>query len=367
MNRLVTLALGLTLASCGLVEEKEEEKTGKVTPELKRIQSSASLTYYDLQNNQDAGGIKVSSDINIESLKVPIFDITLSGSDRTGQIYTCKAGTNDGCLVELTGTALSNLIDADAVSIEEGTYDSVTIGTCRSDGYEAKITASGQIPGSEETYYTQAGESALSTSISNKGEATVYFSGCSRVYPLPSPITISEGDAVSVKLYFDITDIAFFGDGTNDSNSGKAVYAGGSSYPYNPNSTPNTTFVGVNYLDVAGTIDTGSPSIKRFRITSTKNQTTVTQATVGFFYNSKNKYFGGYTRSYYSSTSTDGHNSFVTPVRVFENNGNDTYKVENYGESSTSSYVKFSAFEMSDHTGTCTIQGSSATYSAEEI
>lgn len=57
---------------------------------------------------------------------------------------------------------------------------------------------------------------------------------------------------------FDIADLAFFGN--NASNGAlSAAYAGGYSFVYP--AVPSDPFVSVGYIDVAGTVDTGTPAI----------------------------------------------------------------------------------------------------------
>jgi hypothetical protein len=293
--------------------------SANVTPQLMRIASASRLN--------------VSSALTIESLKVPIRSIALTETVGTSgvTVYECAAGTNDGCLVELAdATSLENLLTgAGATSIAAGTYNGVQISTCLDEGsYTAKIKASGKIDpsGGGSTYYTQATSGALTTTLADYGTATVHFTGCSRNYPLPSPVTVTDGASVDVKLYFDMRDIAFFGDAA----AGEAYFAGGYSYEYP--AVPPGTYVGVNYLDVAGTVDSGTPTIERYRITTSTGQ----RATIGLMFTSGGDYFGGFSRSYFDTATTQAHNSFVTPIQTFEvDSTGTTYTLKNYGSSAT--------------------------------
>ncbi len=342
----------LCLTACG--------KKGKVSPELLRVGSGS------------RSGVGVSSNLTINSLKVPIRSVSLNSSASGGdgsQIYNCSAGSNDGCLVDLASAGeLQNLLSSSATEVSAGTYTHVQISTCEQEGkYTALINASGTSDpgGSGSTLYTQSGSGELTTTSASAGEAVVYFTGCSRLYPLPSPVTVTEGGTVTVKLYFDIRDIAFFGDATVTAGN-EAWFSGGSSYVY-PTS-PTGTYVGVNYLDVAGTVDAGTPTVSRFRVTTNSGDI----GTFGLLYTSTGDYFGGFTRSYYSSATTSGHNRFVTPIQTFTDNGDGTFTVANYGSSATgpgyfnaTNFVKSTsatAKDFTDNTG-----ASAGTYTIEAI
>jgi len=323
----IGLGLSLLLPACG--------GGGGVTAQLLRLDTARS-SHAAVGSRS---GVDINSNITIESLKVPIRSVGLN-SDASGSngttVYTCDADTNDGCLVDLAAAgALENLLtSATSTSIDAKTYSYVQISTCKDEGtYTGKIKASGKVDpgGSGSTLYTQSTSGALTSDVNAWGEASVYFTGCSRLYPLPTPITVTAGSTITVKLYFDIRDIAFFGDAANAAGS-QAWYAGGSSYVYPAN--PPGTYVGVNYLDVAGTVDTGEPTIERFRVT-VDNAGDAELGTIGLMYTSAGEYFGGFSRSYFSAASEQGQNRFVTPLQTFTDNGDSTYTIANYGSSNT--------------------------------
>lgn len=358
----------VVLSACG--------KSGSVSPELLRINNSkTSLSYGELLQPETRGisraGVGVNSNLTITSLKVPIRTVSLNTSADGGGgaiIYECEAGTNDGCLVDLTSAnALENLLTgASTKSIAVGTYTHVQISTCQDEGkYTAKIQASGKVQpdGSGSTYYTQAGSGALTTTASEVGEATVHFTGCSRTYPLPTAVTVAENSTVKVKLYFDIRDIAFFGDVAL--GGGEAYYAGGYSYEYP--AAPPGTYVGVNYLDVAGTVDEGTPTTARFRVKTAAGEL----GTIGLMYTSGGAYFGGYTRSFFSTDSAQGHNRFVTPLQIYSDNGDGSFTIENYGSSATGSgYFRATTFvKATDNTPRpfSAVDGTNSTYTIEAL
>lgn len=344
MAKLTLLVMGLLLLiGCG--------KKGTVTPELLRISSFASSRAVHSEGfDPRAGGVNVNSSLTIVSLKVPIRSISLQEDSSGGggeQIYDCAADTNDGCLVDLAAESeLQNLLSsAGATEASVGTYAGIQISTCKEGGaYTGKIKASGTTDpnGGGSTLYTQVGDGALTTDVASWGEASVYFSGCSRYYPLPQPVTVVEGQSIDVKLYFDIRDIAFFGDAANAGSNGtgnEAWFAGGYSYTYP--ASPSGTYVGVNYLDVEGTVDSGSPTVSRYRFASSYGHL----GTIGLIYTSGGDYIGGYTRSYFSADSTTGFNDMVTPIRIYTDNGDGTFTIGNYGSSADTTYVQLTDFQ----------------------
>ena len=369
LNRNVTLTLvivaaftGTSLTGCK--SESSNSAHGSVTPQLLKISTGSGAARTAMSARAAAmlvplsgSALQVNSDIDIAQLKAPITEIYLAnGSSSSDIIYTCSGATIDDCMVDLANaTALTNLLaSAGAKSVHAGTYDRVRIGSCKSgaSGYYAKIKASGtympDLSGS--TYYTQAGAATLTTDSSAWDETKVYFNGCSREYLLPTPVTVTDGGSVSVKLYFDIADIAFFGNPASSAEQ-TASYAGGSSFGNVYPSPPTGPYVAVGYVDVAGTIDSGTPSVERYRVTVTATMD-VTKGTVGLYYTSAGAYFGGYTRSYWDTSTSAGSNHMVTPVKTFaSNNDGVSYTLTNIGSSADSVGMAFNFFQRADHTG----------------
>ncbi len=313
--------------------------------------------------------INVNTAITIESLKVPIRSISLNTSVSGGgsEIYSCAADSNDACLVELVGTALQNLLtSAGAKTVSAGTYTHVQISTCKSEQvYQGKIIASGKTDpaGGGSTLYTQASSGTLTSNVLDKGAATVHFTGCSRTYPLPVPVTVTDKSTVNVKLYFDIRDIrdiAFFG----DVGGGQAYYAGGYSFVYP--AAPTSTYVGVNYLDVAGTIDSGTPTIERYRVTAAAGDI----GTIGLIFTSGGSYIGGFSRSFFSVDTTQASNRFVTPIQTFTETSTGVYTLQNYGSSNTGSgYFNTTAFTRASASGVAFTDkdGNASTYASVRL
>jgi len=359
---LLAVSVAATLAGC--LGGSESDKHGSVAPQLLKLTTTTgSARTLALRTTSVSGlalnTLQVNSDIAIAALKAPIAEITLYGTDSKGSVssvvYTRANASIDDCMVDLANSAaLTNLLtSAPAASVRVGTYDRVQVSNCKtSSGYYAKIKASGTYmpDGSGATYYTRSDSGELTTDTNLWGETKVYFNGCSREYALPVPITVTDGGSVTVKLYFDISDIAFFGNPVSGEEA-KAAYAGGYSFVYP--AVPTGPFVSVGYVDVAGTVDSGTPTIERYRVNVTDANGMTLKGSVGLYYTSNNAYFGGYTRSYWDSESNTGSNQLVTPLKTYTANGDGvSYTIANYGGSSNAVGWTFNNFQRADHSGT---------------
>lgn len=355
------LMAGVAMTLAGCLGGGESSKHGSVTPQLIKLSTSSGAPRAVAYRSLSVSGLalntlQVNSDITIAELKAPITEIMLMGTNNNSStVYSCAGASIDDCMVNLANSAaLTNLLaNAPAASVKAGTYDHVKVGNCKtSSGYYAKIKASGTYmsDGSGATYYTQTASGVLTTDVSLWGETKVYFNGCSREYALPAPITVTDGSTVAVKLYFDIEDLAFFG---NNASNGElaAAYAGGYSFVYP--AVPTGPFVSVGYIDVAGTVDTGTPTIERYRVNVTDTNNMTLKATLGLYYTSSNAYFGGYTRSYWDSESNTGSNQLVTPIKTYTANSDGvSYLITNYGGNSNPVGFTFDNFQRADHSGT---------------
>jgi len=365
LNRFVLVA-GVTATLAGCLGGSDSSKHGSVIPQLMKLSTSTGaareVAYHSLSVSGLAlNTLQVNSAITIAALKAPITEITLYGSDSKGSVssvvYTCAKATLDDCMVDLENSAaLTNLLSgAPAATVRVGTYDRVQVSNCKTSvGYYAKIKASGTYmpDGSGATYYTQSAAGLLTTDAGLWDETKVYFNGCSREYALPAPVTVADGGTVAVKLYFDSADIAFFGNPVSGEEK-NAAYAGGYSFVYP--TQPSGPFVSVGYLDVAGTVDIGTPTIERYRVNVTDANGMTLKATIGLYYTSNNAYFGGYTRSYWDSESNTGSNQLVTALKTYTANSDGvSYTLANYGGSANSAGWTFDNFRRADHSGTGT-------------
>lgn len=330
-------------------------KTAQVTPSLKRIDNTSALI--GLSSTIGLAG-DANSDLNIESLEVPILGITLSGVDapNSAQVYNCEVSTDEDCLVDLAdGEALQNLLGTStALDVDVGTYDTIQITTCTDEQfYTGYIKATGELDGS--TYKTKANSSAIVLGSSGAERQAIKFQGCARQYPIPGGITLEEGKSFEVNLFFDLTHIAFF----SLADAGNLCSAGGNSVEDSACGTtggdtaPSDPFVGVNYLDVAATVDGGAPDLELFfvQIQQTDAPMEIQRGVVGVIRDTDGNFIGGYTRSSWEEGVTDGSggNGFVTPVRKFTETSN-KYVLENYATESTTNYKITINFTSGDAT-----------------
>jgi hypothetical protein len=305
-----------------------------------------------------------SSDLNITSLKVPVFRIAIQSSDEsvpTAELYHCQAATNNGCLVELTRTALQDLISAQPVTVHKGTYTRAFIQTCESSSYTSYITASVVLNGT--TYYTQS-----NGTLSTTGPAQplgLPYQGCGRNYNLPTPAVVADsaGAVIPFTMYFDIRDIAWAATGGNDVQN--AWLPGGCSGSHPDNTNPQT-FICTGYPDVSGIAGETAPVLERYRING--------GATLGVFFTSGSDLpIGGFTRRYFTEgvTSNTGFGA-DTPVDTLSKNSNGTLRIATFGggtsgASLSAPYFSAQAFQRANHTGAFMAIGVPGTYTAVKL
>lgn len=206
---LAIVAIGLVSASC----DKEKKNKGYVfKTELARLGSAAALNLASPVTPTDNSAYTWTSEINIESLKIPIVRIALGNySGRpTASIYSCEAD----CTVDLMGPELTNLLkDKDVATTDSGTFDQIWVSAIESgnsaDLWEGKIKASFVLEGV--TYYTKSDDSLSTTAPAE--EATFRYNGGRMDSFLPEPITLGgeNGSPVSmnIKLFFDPLYLSF--------------------------------------------------------------------------------------------------------------------------------------------------------------
>jgi hypothetical protein len=352
---LVCTAIALVGSSCG---SDSTTATSKVTPELQRIGSTIS-SLVERQNSflssgsvsMLAGSIPANSNITVEVLKVPIHSITIegvsaSGTTITGKIYTCSGSTDEACYVDLaSGSALTNLLSSSTNSatgsVDVGTYSKVIINNCTgsSASYTGKLKAKGNTdPAAPATiaYYTKAGSETLSTLASEYGEASLTYTGCTQTYPIPTPVAVKEGEPVSLKLLFHGYGIAAFakGDGTQYGQATQACMVGGCTWSSTQYASGN--FAITNFLQVIGTIDSGTPTIEFYR--TSRHLTGATDnmvGLIGLIYSSGGTYIGGFLRAYYDTVNGVANNSFLGSIETFTETSSEVYKIATTGSSSS--------------------------------
>jgi hypothetical protein len=335
-------------------------KTAQVTPALKRIDNTAAIN--GLSSSIGLAG-DANSDLDIQSLEVPILGITLSGTDapNTAQVYICEITADEDCLVDLAdGQALQNLLGTStALDVDVGTYDTIQISTCTDEEYyTGYIKATGELDGS--TYKTKANSSTIVVGSSGAGKQAIKFRGCSRQYPIPGGLTLEEGESFNVNLFFDLTHIAFFSlaDAENLCSAGGNSVEDSACGTTGGDAAPDGPFVGVNYLDVVATVNNDAPDLELFfvEIQQTEAPMEIQRGVVGVIRDAEGNFIGGYTRSSWKEGVTNGSsgNGFVTPVREFSETAN-KYVLENYASESTTNFKITINFTSGDPTS-CTLE-----------
>ena len=304
-----------------------------------------------------------SSDIEIAAFETPIRAIWLEGEGAQALIYECVEDSNDGCLVDLAGPALQDLLGAETVNIDAGTYTEVAVSTCEQEGgYTGYLT--GTVNLEDETWVTKT-DGVLGT----EGEAepvAMEFSGCMRTYPVPEPVMVADTlvEDVSFRLYFDIRDLAWASLGTQATEGG--WIPGGCAGPQ-PGGASDVPYLCVAYPDVAGVVDDRTPEIERYRIND--------GATLGLiFHGTSGAFIGGFTRRYFEEDRL-GEPGFTadTPVEGFVDNGDETFRVYTFGTSGAGGapvghYLDMPAFVRETHGGLALdFDGNQFTYEATRI
>jgi hypothetical protein len=295
-------------------------------------------------------GYAWSSAVTIDAFRVPIRAIVLRSGNTSAEVYRCAADTNDGCLVDLAGPALQDLLGATPATVRAGTYTAIEIYTCGEEGsYHGFLTGSVALAGS--SWVTRV--AGVLDSIGTAEPVQLEYSGCARSYPLPSPLVIgdSAGAPVALKLYFDMRDLAWASLGANETAGG--WIPGGCAGP-RPGSSPAVApFLCTGYPDVAGVVDSLVPTVERYRINE--------GATIGLIFKaSTGEFVGGFSRRYFEHgvASNPGFNA-DTPVNEWVANGDGTYLLSTFGGSgpggmAVGHYFSAPAFQRADHSGTAT-------------
>ncbi len=321
MKTLTLFALVAILSACGAGE-------GTASVALYRIAAvSARTTIASVPSTR--AGVTVNSGVTLESLQLPIRAIYLStGTSGTGELlYDCAADTNADCMVDLTGSATTtNLLpDATNMKVKAGDYSYVSIAFCKDEGlFTGLVKAMGKVDpgGTGSTVYTQSADGTLTTTSGSYDSTTVYFNSCRRVMKLAEPLKVEGGKGYPLRLYIDTRDLALMGD-VSDVGGANAWTHGG----WSATGVPAATYVGVAYPDFGVTQDTATPTVERFRITTSTGQV----GALGIMSTAAGDYFGGYLRPYFSSSSTTGASVFTSPLQQLTDNLDGTFVLENFG------------------------------------
>jgi hypothetical protein len=298
-----------------------------------------------------------TSQVNVTSVQIPITEIRLIpvSGDAPG-LYVCPAPTAEGCLVELNGPALQNLLGTAPVAVNVGTYDRVAIQYCKEPvitGYRLFATGTAIIGGA--TYYTRT-----TGTLGTTGPAEpvfIDFTGCTSEYPISPPLVIADSlvAILELRLYFDMFNIAT---AVLPSPQADNIFVGG---PCTARPVPGTPFVCVSSAVPIAVVGTTPPVIEHYRVND--------GATIGLVFDAgTDLWYGGYVRRFMVEDQpwnlTLGEAFFAS----LTSNGDGTYRLVQTGSTFGSIGTVFSAWRRATHAGTITyVGGSTAPYSAVRL
>jgi len=286
-----------------------------------------------------AHGAANESSFTPTSILVPIRSITLENSSRSlvSELYKCAGTTDAECFVDVADSAALAALTKSA-SVAEGTYSILYVGTCQElTSYTAKVKGSVTLGGT--VNYTTANANPLSTSAGDLGYTTVTYSGCGRRYVIPGGLVISSGSTVQFNVLMAITNIAWANKSTATIPSG--CFSNGSAS------------VCMSYPDIVPYVGSDSPTLTTYHIDETAQGGTAGGQILLLFDQASN-FIGGFARRLFSQGSEIQNASYDTGIAKFTDNGNSTYLISDYGNSSDGSdpALKFPAFQLQTHTGT---------------
>ncbi|MEK7379619.1 MAG: hypothetical protein AAB075_01250, partial [Gemmatimonadota bacterium] len=300
-----------------------------------------------------------TSQVNVTSVQIPITQIRLvraGGSFDDPQLYECPAPTAAGCLVELNGPALQNLLGTAPVATKVGTYDRVAIGYCKEPvitGYRLFATATAIIGGT--TYYTRT-----TGTLGTTGPAEpvfIDFTGCASEYPISPPLVIADSlvAILELRLYFDMFNIAT---AVLPSPQADNIFVGG---PCTARPVPGTPFVCVSSAVPVAVVGTIPPVIEYYRVNNTATIGLVFDATTDLWY-------GGYVRRFMVEDQPWNLSIGEAFFASMTSTGGGTYRLVQTGSTFGSIGTVFPAWQRATHTGTMTrVGGSTAPYSAVRL
>lgn len=384
---ILTLLSSTAILTNGCSKKKSDSSSSSIVakPELLRVQVDDYATQANTGTPLTTLGATKTTVVTIKSLKYPIGSISLSGEPPEGQtasasgddamsIYECSGTDNESCLVELTGEALTNLLaSAPAKEGKVGTYSQINISPCFAGGtstdIRVKLTAEATLDGV--VYYTNA-----ATGLSTTGPAEeVTFSpngGCGSVKYLTKDIIIGEssfvtkerpvGDTEAVtsgelkeqlnlKLYFDLANAVIAAGPSTDPNAAMETANGDFCKGQSTRADP---YICLNFPEIVGTVDSGTPTLTRMLI----NSSTIW----GFYSNSDGVPFGAYQRAYYNAVYNASNEPQFLVGSMFEHfqvNADNSVSFQQYDDGQNRQ-LKVSNFKLSDHSGTMT-RGASET------
>ncbi|MET0414111.1 MAG: hypothetical protein ABW217_22565 [Polyangiaceae bacterium] len=297
------------------------------------------------------------------SVNVPVYDCVEGGSSDAG-VSIADGGVArlpGDCLVDMANEqALANLF-SEGADIPPGTYDRIVVGTCESNSaFTAWVKGSVQVGAT--TYYTTPGSSTtvpLSTDPADLDYVNINYSGCGNTIMLPQPLTIEEGDSITVSAFFTLEDLSWVLDNYSTGLGGCS-------------DAPASGFNVCSGLPVlVGYIGDAAPTLESYLITEDPDDVAATKAEGQvMLLSAGGEPFSGFLRRYYSETSVTPSVSYDVPLRECSKNPDEepsadagvsdagvasTYDVIAIGDpfqDLTKYRVRYPRFELRDHTGT---------------
>lgn len=390
------------LVNCGKSsEETSASSSSSVTiqPQMLRVDATNATTLTGILGLDGANLADVetySSDVTITSLKYPIASIglsdppVLSGSvtstasgNTNFNVYECTATTVAGCMVDLKGTALQNLIKSTVgVQAKMGSFTQINVSMCPGTTVAADtyFLVTGEVTISGVKYYTNTTSGLSATGPAQEVKVT-NGGGCSSVSYLASALVIGESDVtvsddvtkassseggtttekkpdggklkgnIDLRLYFDLANAAYGSGGTSNAGAAKPsnnCFGASAQAPY----------ICVNFPKIIGTLDSTTPTITRMLINS--------YTIFGFYTGGSTVPFGAYQRVYYNQTFTGTMpETLLGPdFTKAEKNADGTFKIRTMNDGR---YFYFDTFKFETHTSTFNKTGTTTAYTATKL
>jgi hypothetical protein len=285
------------------------------------------------------------------------------GNDAGVPTESADAGAGD-CLVDMADeTALAKLFRRPA-PIPPGTYDSIVVGTCEdSSSFVARLQGSVELEGG--TRYTTSGVPVLSSNPADLDYTSITYAGCGSTVQLPAPLTVHEGDTITVSAFFTLKNLSWvLGNFSPGLGGCAAAPAGGFS-----------VCSGLPVL--VGYIGAAAPSLAAYYITEDPTDLLAAKAAGQvMLLSSGGEPFSGFLRRVYSHDSTNPSVSYDVPLREITKNAvtdsdaggepvdglaadaggpgatYDIFAIGDPKEDVTKYRVRFPRFELRDHDGT---------------
>lgn len=295
------------------------------------------------------------------SLLVPLQSVVLLGPGNGGSaLYSCApsgtvdpndlddAGTpalEDACLIDMADNNALAALFSHKIDIHPGTYDTVSVSSCLAgaSSYVSYVKGSVELNGT--TYYTAGGTQVLTTNAAQQGYVRIEYAGCASGVPLPAPVTVADGDEVSINAFFTLKNIAWaqlMGNGPG----GCALNA------------ENTLKVCTSYPVPVTYVGATSPTLNTLYVTEDQLDTSAAKAggQMLLLLDQANHVFGGFSRRLYSASSDQPHVNYDTAIRTVEDNAPDPgYRITTWGGGSQDMpiefYIRFPAFLPMTHSG----------------